>query len=242
MCALRSAVAALEVFLPAECPCCQGPMPGMHRGLCTRCRSSLVPMAGLRCCTCGGPIDDPADPCVACVADPTPQRGTVVWGEYDGTLRDAVLTLKHRGHDEVGTVLASRLAARLSLEPWIEEITVVTAVPSHPLHRLRRGFNGAEILARSLACAIDRPFRVTLRRHGLSRQASRSRSERKRLQARRFSVPRPAAIQEQTVLLIDDVITTGTTLRRAVQALLNGGASEVYAGALGFTPDPRRMG
>jgi len=217
-------------------------MPGVHRGLCGRCRSSLVPMAGLRCRTCGGPVDDPAEPCITCVADPTPQRGTVVWGEYDGTLRDAVLTLKHRGHDQVGSVLASRLAARISLEPWVEGVTIVTAVPSHPLHKLRRGFNAAEILARSLAHAIDRPFWVTLRRHGLSRQVSRSRSERKRLQPRRFSARKPAAIQEQTILLIDDVITTGTTLRRAVQALLKGGAFEVYAGALCYTPDPRRMG
>jgi len=217
-------------------------MPGANRGLCDSCRSSLTPMAGHRCLTCGGPADDPAEPCISCVVDPVPQRGTVIWGEYDGTLRDAILTLKHRGHDEVGGVLASRLAAKISLESWAAGVTLVTAVPSHPLHRLRRGFNTAEILARCVASAIDRPFRETLRRHGLSRQASRSRSERKRLQPRRFSARKPAGIQKQKVLLIDDVITTGTTMKRAVQALLNGGASEVYAGAPGFTPDPRRMG
>lgn len=214
----------------------------MRRGLCDTCRSSLAPMAGFRCALCGGPVDDPAEPCAACVTDPVPQRGTVVWGEYDGTLRDAVLTLKHRGHDQVGAVLASRLAGRISMEPWAEDVTVVTAVPSHTLHRLRRGFSAAEILGRSVAGAIDRPFRATLRRHGLSRQASRSRAERRRLRAHRFSVRRPAAIRGRTVLLIDDVVTTGATLRRAVQALLNGGASEVFAGALAFTPDPRRYG
>ena len=217
-------------------------MLGTHRGLCDTCRSSLVPMGGVRCAACSGPADDPAEPCISCVTDPVPQRGTVVWGEYDGTLRDAVLTLKHRGHDEVATVLASRLAARISLEPWVEDVTVVTAVPSHTLHRLHRGFNAAEILGRAVAGVIGRPFRVTLRRHGLNRQASRSRAERKRLQPRRFSVRRPAVIQGQTVLLIDDVITTGATLRRAVQALLKGGAFEVFAGASAFTPDPRSIG
>lgn len=217
-------------------------MPGANRGLCGGCRSSLVPMAGHRCLTCGGPVDDPAEPCLACVAEPVPQRGTVVWGEYDGTLRDAVLTLKHGGHDQVAGLLGTRLAARISLEPWAESITLVTAVPSHPLHRLRRGFNAAEVLARSVACAIDRPYRETLRRHGLGRQASRSRSQRKRLQPHRFSARKPAAVDEQTVLLIDDVITTGTTVRRAVQALLKGGASAVYAGAPALTPDPRSMG
>ncbi len=226
--------------MPAQCPCCQGPMPGLRRGLCDTCRSSLVPMAGSRCIACAGPADDPAEPCVSCLAKPVPQKATVVWGEYDGTLRDAVLTLKHRGHDEIGTILASRLAARISLESWVEGITVVTAVPSHPLHRLRRGFNAAEILGRSLARVIDRPFRMVLRRHGLSRQNSRSRAERLRLRPRRFSIPRPARIEGQSVLLVDDVVTTGATLQRAAQALLNGGAFAVFAGASGFTPDPRR--
>ena len=227
--------------MPAQCPCCQGQMPGMLRGLCGTCRSSLVPMAGFRCPACAGPVDDPSEPCLSCLADPVPQQATVVWGEYDGTLRDAVLTLKHRGHDEVGAVLASRLAARISLESWVEDITLVTAVPSHPFHRLRRGFNAAEILARSLARTIDRPFRMILRRHGLSRQNSRSRAERKRLRPQRFSTSRLAAIEGQTVLLIDDVVTTGATLTRAVQALLHGGADAVFAGAAGFTPDPRRQ-
>ncbi len=228
--------------MPAQCPCCQGQMPGMLRGLCDSCRSSLVPLAGLRCVACAGPVDDPSEPCLSCMADPVPQQATVVWGEYDGTLRDAVLTLKHRGHDEVGAVLASRLAARISLESWVEDITLVTAVPSQPLHRLRRGFNAAEILGRSLARAIDRPFRMILSRHGLSRQTSRSRADRNRLRARRFSVRRLATIEGETVLLVDDVVTTGATLKRAVQALLHGGADAVFAGVPGFTPDPRRVG
>lgn len=166
----------------------------------------------------------------------------MVWGEYDGTLRDAVLTLKHRGHDQVAGPLGSRLAARISVESWAEDITLVTSVPSHPVHRLRRGFNAAEVLARSVARAIGRPYRETLRRHGLDRQASRTRAQRKRLQPRRFSARTPTAIHEQTVLLIDDVMTTGTTVRRAVQTLLDGGASAVYAGAPALTPDPRSMG
>ncbi len=226
--------------MPAQCPCCQGPMQGVQRGLCGTCRSSLVPMAGCRCLACAGPADDPDEPCLSCMADPVPQKATIVWGEYDGTLRDAILSLKHRGHDEIGAILGSRLAARISLESWVENITMVTAVPSHPLHRLRRGFNAAEIIGRSVAGAINRPFRMTLRRHGLSRQNARSRAERMRLRSRRFSIRRPATIKGQTVLLVDDVITTGATLKRASQALLHDGAYAIFTGAPGFTPDPRR--
>lgn len=217
-------------------------MPGMCEGLCTCCRSSLVPTAGFRCALCGGPVDDPTESCISCVTEPVPQKGTVVWGEYDGMLRDAVLALKHQGHDQIGAVLAGRLAARVSLEPWAQDISMVTAIPSHPLHRLRRGFSAAEILGRVVARSLRRPYQTTLRRHGIRRQTSRSRAQRKQMLQRRFSTRSSAKLQGQTILLIDDVITTGTTLKRAVHALKHGGASEIYTGALAFTPDPRSMG
>jgi len=192
------------------------------------------------CCPrCGVPADSEIDPCLACVASPPPQRGTVLWGEYDGILRRAILALKHQGHDELARPLGRRLAARIGLAPWFDEITVVTAVPSRGLRRLRRGASAAGLVGAEVGRAMDRPSLRLLRRHGRGRQAGRTRVQRMQLPRGCFSARRPLAGRH--VLLIDDVCTTGTTLRRAADTLLGAGAETVYCAAIAYATDSRRL-
>lgn len=227
-----------EIFLPALCVACDRGLTGEDRGLCGDCRSRLLPISDPCCPRCGTPSDTETDPCLGCVISPPPQDGTVVWGEYDGILRTAVLALKHRGHDEIARGLGRRLAARIALTPWVDEITIVTAVPSHHLRRWRRGCSAAELVGAEVAKAIDRPLATSLRRHGIRRQTGRTRVQRTQLPRGSFSA-RPLA-RSQRVLLIDDVSTTGTTLRRAAETLFDAGAVAVYCAAMAMTPDSRR--
>jgi len=232
--------AALEgILLPALCVACDGVLDGEDRGLCGACRSRLFPMSEPCCPRCGVPADSATDPCLGCVASPPPQLGTVLWGSYDGVLRQAVLALKHRGHDEIARPLGRRLAARIGLAPWFDEITMVAAIPSHGIRRLRRGFCAAGLVGAEVAVTINRPLEPALRRHGLHRQAGRTRVQRMQLPRGSFSAKR--LVQGQGVLLVDDVCTTGTTLRRAAHSLLSAGAEAVYCTAIAHAPDPRRM-
>ncbi|MEE4270921.1 MAG: phosphoribosyltransferase family protein [Thermoanaerobaculales bacterium] len=154
-------------------------------------------------------------------------------------LRRAVLALKHSGHDELARPLGRRLAARIDLAPWSTEFTVVAAVPSHGVRRLRRGTCAAELLGAEVAAAIRRPSISPLRRHGFGKQAGRTRAQRRRLARGSFSARRSLA--GHRVLLVDDVTTTGTTLRRASETITEAGAEAVYCAALAITPDPRRV-
>ena len=160
-----------------------------------------------------------------------------MWGEYDGALRSAVLALKAAGPDELASPLGRRLAARIAIEPWAPEVDVVTFIPSHPLRRLRRGWPAAALLAEEVGRELARPVRPLLARHGLSRQTGRTRAERTRLPRRSFR-PRPT-VEGRRILLVDDVTTTGTTLRRAAEAALAVGADAVYCAAMALTPDGR---
>ncbi len=174
---------------------------------------------------------EPSEPhCLACGDTPPPQDGTVVWGSYEGNLRRAILALKHHGHDEVARPLGRRLAARVASAPWPEAPTCVVPVPTHPWHRLRRGWSTAGLLAREVAASLGLPYHGVLRRHGLGRQATRSRARRRSLPAGAFSVR--TRIPAGPVLLVDDVMATGATLRRASQALRGAGIETVYAAVL----------
>ncbi len=220
------------------CPHCDHPLSGSDHGLCGSCWSLLVPRAGASCRRCGVPADDESDPCLACFHHPPPQRATVVWGEHDGVLRTAVLALKHGGRDDLAAPLGRRLAARIATEPWAASVDTVVPVPSHPWRRLRKPWPASELLAAEVARRLGAPVTRGLRRHGLGRQTGRSRARRLELSKRCFSAG--ASARGRTLLVVDDVTTTGTTLRRAAEALQRAGAEATFCAAVAHTPDPRR--
>jgi len=158
----------------------------------------------------------------------------VVWGEHEGRLRTAVLALKHAGRDELARPLGQRLAGLVARQPWLEDLDVVTAIPSHPYHRVRRGWVAAELVARVTAGELGRPFARLMRRRGLTRQAGRDRAERLRLPSHRLSAR--SELPGSTVLVVDDVVTTGSTFRAAARALTGAGARGVYCAAVSRTP------
>lgn len=231
--------AAIEALLPGMCPHCGHPLEGSDRGLCGPCWSLTVPRAGGACQRCGVPSEDSSEPCLACLQAPPPQSATVAWGEHDGVLRTAILALKHGGRDELATPLGDRLAASIAAEAWVSLVDCIVPIPSHSWRRLKKPWAASELLAEAISRRLERPVIRLLRRHGLGRQAGRSRARRLELPQRSFSA-RPGAVG-RTLLLIDDVTTTGTTLRRAAQALLHGGAKAVYCAVCAQAPDLRRF-
>jgi len=164
---------------------------------------------------------------------------TIVWGEHDGALRTAILALKHGGRDDFAKPLGVRLAARLASEEWAATIDAVVAVPSHPWRRLRKPWVASELLAGVVARRLETRTIRSLRRHGLGRQTGRTRSRRLALPLQSFTAD--AAAEGLCLLLIDDVTTTGTTLRRAAEALKRAGAQAVFCGVVAQTPEPRRL-
>ena len=231
--------AAIEALLPGMCPHCDHPLDGTDRGLCGSCWSLIVPRAGSACRHCGVPTQDSSEPCLACLQAPPPQSATVAWGEHDGVLRTAILALKHGGRDDLAVPLGDRLAASVAAESWASLIDCIVPIPSHPSRRLKKPWAASELLAESVSRRIERPAIRLLRRHGLVRQTGRSRALRLELSQTSFSARSEA--DGRSPLLIDDVMTTGTTLKRAAQALRHAGASAVYCAVCAHAPDSRRF-
>jgi predicted amidophosphoribosyltransferase len=231
--------AAIEALLPGMCPHCDHPLEGGDRGLCGACWSLVVPRSGDSCPRCGIPTEGDNEPCVVCTGSPPVQCATVAWGEHDGVLRTAILALKHGGRDDLATPLGDRLAAAIAAEVWATEIEVIVPVPSHPWRRLRKPWSASELLARRVSRRLDRPASFSLRRHGLGRQTGRTRARRLELPRKSFSSH--SRISGRSVLLLDDVMTTGTTLRRAAEALRLAGAAAVFCAVCAHVPDSRRL-
>ena len=215
-----TAVAAqlLALLVPPLCVICRAPVRPAGEVMCAGCRRGLPWLAGARCRRCGLPA-----PCRDC-----PARGAAfdaAWAPlaYDGAARRAVTALKFAGALALADAMAAQMASAAPAA-LVADATLVP-VPLHPARLRRRGFNQAELLARSLSPRLRLPLNRCLTRRGpASRQLGAGRTVRLAPARIEVAVSAPAPIR---TLLVDDVHTTGATLDACARALRAGGARHV---------------
>lgn len=140
--------------------------------------------------------------------------------EHGGEIREAVLHLKYHEKKKIAESLAMKVVLGLQID---ERCDVVTWAPTTPQRRQARGFDQAELIARHLAAEIGVRHARLLRRDNGGRQTGSNREERL---SRPSFVARPR-LHGMSVWVIDDVMTTGATLRAAAEALVDAGADRV---------------
>ena len=148
------------------------------------------------------------------------------FGSYEGTLRGLIHLYKYRRIQTLSQPLAEFLAAALPLD---ERFDFVTAVPLHWRKKWQRGFNQSELLARAIARRRGIPMVHALARARFTKtQAGLSNTERRKNVAAAFRSRRAAeTLAGKRVLLIDDVMTTGSTAAACARALKQAGAARV---------------
>jgi competence protein ComFC len=154
-------------------------------------------------------------------------------GRFEGDLRRLVVQWKFHRRTFLTRVLAIMVVEVLRQRGEQVNVDVVTWAPTSDRRRRRRGYDQAELLANGVARQLRVPSRRLLRRDGERSQTGRSRVERL-VDAPRFHA-RPTR-EPLRILVVDDVVTTGSTLRSARRALLAAGHREVTLVALGSTP------
>lgn len=150
-------------------------------------------------------------------------------GPYDGALRVAIHELKYRGRRRVAARLAERIAAEPLSRAVLTPEVVLVPVPLHPRRKRERGFNQAELLASELGRRLFLPVRASalVRRLDTPSQTGLTALARRRNVKDAFAVRGRAQVAGRVVVLVDDVVTTGATLRACARALQDAGAGEV---------------
>ena len=144
---------------------------------------------------------------------------------YAGPVKGVVRRLKYGGVRRLAEAMAADMTRACgALRPVGADL--VTFVPMHPRRRRRRGYNQAELLARGLAARMDLPCEAVLRRTRNARQQARL-NRRQRLENLKGGFACDGTVAGRRVLLVDDVCTTGATLRVCAQALRAKGAAAV---------------
>ncbi len=151
----------------------------------------------------------------------------IVLGIYSGRLERAVRAFKFHGTTRLSKLFATQLAKAIKQGGWT--IDAICPVPLHWTRRLERGYNQSALIAKHLSKELALPYQSLLRRPKRTKQqALLSKLERVSNVADAFS-SKPC---QGSILLIDDVITSGATTQACTRALLAAGASEVKVAAI----------
>jgi len=204
-------------------------------------RALLDAIAPPRCAGCGRAGHEFCPVCRLRIAEtPLTKRRDVdgvglilALGAYDGPLRQAILACKYQNRRDVAVSLGALIAARVS--PGGE---VLVPVPLHPARLAARGYNQARLLAAALALGwrrLARESRLELA-DALCRVRATSPQSELHLGARETNVrdafaagPQARVVACRRVVLVDDVVTTGATLRACAQVLRACGARSIMA-------------
>jgi competence protein ComFC len=185
------------------------------------------------CASCGTPFENafPLDAGGRCALCRHGLRGfdaAYCFGSYEGRLREWIHLFKYGRVRTLAKPLVELLAAAL---PRTEAFDAVVPVPLHWRKRWQRGFNQSELLASGIARKWGLPVRNALRRRRFtSAQAGLSNTERRKNVAAAFTSRR--GVEGQRILLIDDVLTTGSTAAACARALRGAGAVRIAVAAV----------
>ena len=231
---------ALDCLFPRSCPPCgEALAPGAVSDLCPTCTAALVPPPPPSCARCGGAVAAPAAVCTGCLRRPPAFSRAVALGPYradlgsPNVLARTVQCLKYRGYPTLAAPLAELLAAHY---PFAADALLVP-VPLHTARLRSRGFNQARLRARGLARRRSLGLApLLLARVRPTEEHARLDAEARRRNVRdAFRIRSGPPLGGRSVVLVDDVLTTGATADACARPLLAAGAARVDVYTVGRT-------
>ncbi len=230
----------MDFILPPTCGLCREVVatPG---ALCAACWRGMSFLARPWCNGCGMPFDLAAEPdalCALCLSDPPPYEKARAALAYDERCRKLIGHFKYSDQTHLLPTLL----------PWLERaarellpVDVIIPVPLHRWRLLRRKYNQAALLALGLGKSLSIPVELLMlqRARATRPQVGMKREQRLKNVRDAFAVTRD--VKGRTVLLVDDVLTTGATLEACSEALLQAGAQAVRVVTLARVNRPEQI-
>ena len=223
--------ALLNILFPESCPTCQRPSLDHNTApICTECWQGILPHDGPGCQKCGKPfVSGISTTCADCIQSEPYFRNARSFGPHKGALKKAINLFKYHG--------IKRLAGPLSDVMHRISIPSVDAVIPVPLYKKRlrqREFNQSALLAKRTAKQLGIPFTpdCLARIRDTTPQVGMNSNDRFKNVKKAFIIKDSSVIRDRNILLVDDVFTTGATVRECSRIMKKAGAQNVYVRTL----------
>jgi ComF family protein len=219
---------------PGRCETCDADCAG-GEPLCSQCAAQLRGLEVAPACgRCAKPLVNPEDPCPYCLGKGLrPYDRILRLGVFRDPIRQMVHRMKYHRRWTLAEYLADRLREQAHVRRVLEGADCLVPVPLHRLRQMSRGYNQADVLAAALANALKphpRIVRPVVRLRNTETQTHlHSRAQREANLRDAFALVRPQVVHGRHVVVIDDVMTTGATLRAFARALRPGRPASLSA-------------
>lgn len=221
----------ISIFFPKHCPFCGHPMEA-DRTYCEECGTklpwvpdnTLCPSCGKRNCIC---------------FDKLFLNRLYVPFFYDGIVADAIKSLKFYNKRGYSRPLGSLLAQYIRRKNPVFHFDCIVPIPMTKRDIRKRGYSQSELVARFIGEVLHIPVEKNclIKIHQTEKQHRLNAEERKMNLINAFTVKNPEALKGRSVLLCDDVMTTGATLQEAAKTLRNAGISDISAVVIATTEE-----
>ena len=207
----------LDLLYPTRCILCRRKLPPGRPVICSRCQDTMPSAAGVRITA------DYLSECVSALY-------------YEGNVKKAIRRYKFSDAQAYAPAFGELVAERIYAE-FDGKYDILSWVPLAPDRKRERGYDQAELIAANAAARLCRPLQPVLKkRRGVSAQSlTGDKDQRKKNIAGAYSVLDREGIAGKRILLIDDIVTTGSTLSECGKTLLMAGAEEVMCATLAMT-------
>lgn len=231
--------ALLDVILPPICHICHSFIPNagdLH--ICPTCRERLPLVSSPLCPVCGIPFTGAGDDhrCGACLTHPPHFDSARAHFLYEGAIRDLIHSFKYNQKTHLRYPLALMTLEGIN-ELSTSDPHLIIPVPLHRSRLRQRGFNQAVLLGNVLTRRLSLPMLTStlVRNRPTEPQIELSATERRLNVKGAFSVNKPGLIEGKRILLLDDVMTTGSTMDECARELKKAGAESVIAATIART-------
>lgn len=220
--AYRSIWSGLDLLFPPQCGGCGK----VGSRWCDGCRRRVKVLNGIVCDVCGLP-QNKSGICSACLAERPHFRSLRAWAVFEDPVQNVLHKLKYRRDLSLGDTLAAEMMPFVRQLGW--KIDMVVPIPLGERRKKERGYNQVAMIARPLSLALGYEYApgALMRQKETRSQVGLSKQERRENVRDAFHAA--SGVTGRSVLIMDDVSTTGSTLSSGAEALYRSGAKDVYA-------------
>ncbi len=228
----------LDILYPRHCFACENSLhEEMNTHICASCMEKINKSDTRRCVKCGfelGPgITDSINGCTECENTNLKLEKSFFVSDNRDPIKSLIHQFKYKKHACLATPLGYLLIKLLNQEITCE-IDIIVPVPLYWGKKQKRGFNQSALLAKKISSKIPLPISTNnlYRVKNTLSQTHLSRPQRQKNVFGAFKVKNPEKLHKKNVLLVDDVLTTGTTVSECAKSLKNAGVNKVFLIAL----------